>query len=76
MAKYTFVADHSYNLDTHVVTHTFNSEHISDVIANFEQFLRGAGYHFDGNIEIVDDSPKVSCGYQPNAHYFDTERNR
>lgn len=72
MTKFTLVCDHSYDLDTHVVTHTFNAEYLPDVLLNIEQFLRGAGYHFDGVLTIEE----PESVYQPNQHFFDTERNR
>ena len=72
MAKYTFVADHSYNLDTNVVNHTFTADNLYEVVENFQQFLRGAGFVFDGQLEIVD-TPEI----QPHSqHYYDSERNK
>jgi hypothetical protein len=67
MTKFTLVCDHSCDLDTHVVTHEFNAEYLPDVLMNLEQFLRGAGYIFDGNLTIEDPHSE---------HYYDTERNR
>jgi hypothetical protein len=67
MTKFTLVCDHSCDLDTHVVTHEFNAEYLPDVLMNLEQFLRGAGYVFDGQLII---EPAHS------EHYYDTERNR
>lgn len=72
MAKYTFVADHSYSLDTHVVNHTFTADNLYEVVQNFEQFLRGVGFIFDGNLQIVEE-----IDAQPHSsHYYDTERNK
>jgi hypothetical protein len=34
-------------------TMEFEADQIGDVIVYFEQFLRGAGYHFDGYLDIV-----------------------
>jgi hypothetical protein len=67
MTKFTLVCDHSCDLDTHVVTHEFNAEYLPDVLMNLEQFLRGAGYIFDGQLTIEAPHSK---------HYYDTERNR
>lgn len=53
MPKFTFICDHSCDLDTHVVRHDFNAVVLSDVLENFQMFLKGAGYVFDGDIEIV-----------------------
>jgi hypothetical protein len=83
MTKFTLVCDHSCDLDTHVVTNTFNADYLPDVLMNIEQFLRGAGYYFDGKLEIVEDQYCCGAGtnYQSGGaghseHFFDTERNR
>ena len=76
MPKFTLVCDHSCDLDTHVVTHQFNAEHIDDVIMNMESFLRGAGYFFDGQL-MIDDPKEVQIDLSSHSqHYFDTGRNR
>ena len=67
MPKFKLICDHSYDLDTHVITHEFNAEYLPDVLLNLEQFLRGAGYVFDGKLTI---EPAHS------EYYYDTERNR
>lgn len=33
----------------------FDAESLDDVIGNFELFLRGAGFSFNGHVDIVDD---------------------
>lgn len=30
----------------------FESDQLADVVEYFEQFLRGAGYHFDGHLDL------------------------
>jgi hypothetical protein len=52
MPKFTFIAEHSTG---EKVTTEFDKEHISDVVENFEMFLRGAGFHFSGNLEFVEE---------------------
>jgi hypothetical protein len=52
MPKFTFIAEHSTG---EKVTTEFDKEHISDVVGNFEMFLRGAGFHFSGNLEFVEE---------------------
>lgn len=71
MSKFTLICDNSYDLDTHVVSHTFTAEHIADVLMNLDLFLKGVGYVYDGQVDIVEDEP---CCHSP--QYFDTERNR
>jgi hypothetical protein len=91
MPKFKLICDHSCDLDTHVVTHEFDAEYIGDVLDQFKHFLRGAGYYFDGEIDIVDPDPIIGCdndcgcgtntemGGAGNKHshfYFDLGRNR
>lgn len=70
MPKFTLICDHSCDLDTHVVTHQFNAEHLYDVLENIEMFLKGAGYSYDGAIDIV------RLDEFHSEHWFDSERNR
>lgn len=61
MARYTFTCEHfEYDLyrgdENGVVSkHTteFRADTIETMLENFEMFLRGAGFHFDGVIDIV-----------------------
>lgn len=69
MPKFTLVCDHSCDLDTHVVTHTFTAEHIDDVVSQFEFFLKGAGYYPQGELGFIDE-------VQHSHFYFDTGRNK
>lgn len=69
MPKFKLICDHSCDLDTHVVTHEFDAEYLYDVIEQFQMFLKGAGYQFDGDLDIIEDRTKHS------QHYFDKDRN-
>lgn len=71
MAKYTLVCDQSCDLDTHVVTHTFTEDNLYEILLNMEEFLRGAGFYFDGHLTI-----KQSVTKEHSQYYYDTERNR
>lgn len=72
MPKFTFICDHSYDLDTHVVRHEFSADQLYDVVEQFEMFLKGAGYSFKGNVDIVDYNENT----KHSPHYFDKDRNR
>lgn len=86
MAEFTLVCDQSCDLDTHVVTHQFTADTLDEVLPNITEFLRGAGYRFDGEVELVKDDyiplgagTNVEFGGAGNIHsqhYFDKERNR
>jgi len=39
------------------ISHEFEAESLDEVLGQFTDFLRGAGFHFDGNVEIVNDYP-------------------
>lgn len=71
MAKYTLVCDQSCDLDTHVVTHTFTGDQLYEVLQNIEEFLRGAGFYFDGHLSIEQPETIIHSKY-----YYDTERNK
>ena len=86
MPRFKLICDHSCDLDTHVVTHEFSAEYLPEVITNIDMFLKGAGYIYDGQLDIFDE-PLLDVGAGSNVefggagnphsqHYFDTERNR
>ena len=50
MSKFTF----THTLDDLKITHEFEAIHVNKVVENFEDFLRGCGFVFDGNLEIVE----------------------
>jgi hypothetical protein len=56
-AKFTF--DYTWrDSDENLVSrtrHTTAEETLGEVISAFELFLRGAGFHFDGHLEFVND---------------------
>lgn len=44
---------------------------LSEVLENFAQFLRGAGYYFDGYVDIVnDDEPDYDSDNEPDTDPF------
>jgi hypothetical protein len=63
MARYTFVCEHlEYDMfrgeeNSVAVKHTteFNADDLNTMLQNFESFLRGAGFHFNGTIDIVNE---------------------
>ena len=57
MPNFTLTCEHRTPWDCELdskVTMEFNKETLTDVIAQFQDFLRGCGYYFDGNLEIVE----------------------
>ena len=59
MSKFTFICQEepmpwSNGGITSKKTVEFNGETISDIVGEFEMFLRGCGFHFEGHLELVD----------------------
>ena len=86
MPNFTFTCKYD-NVDT-----TFNVQSavtLTEVVTNFEQFLKGCGYIFD-NIEVVNHEDKASGkeydfgavdhfwdnSLEKSEHFWDTERNK
>lgn len=60
MPKFKFECEHRNAWDETLdskVTMEFDKEFLPDVLEQFEQFLRGCGYYFDGRLELVEDEP-------------------
>ena len=62
MARYTFTCEHfeysnftGEELDIVASKHTteFRADDLTTMLENFELFLRGAGFHFDGVLDVV-----------------------
>ena len=61
MARYTFICEHlEYDMFRGVENgvaskHTteFNADDLTTMLENFELFLRGAGFQFDGVLDVV-----------------------
>jgi hypothetical protein len=52
-----------------IVTHEFRGESLSSILENFESFLRGNGFHFEGNLDIVNDEYTEKCCSSENCLY-------
>lgn len=68
MPKLTFVCEHKHPIhkDSNLskVTYESNRDSIDDIIADFEDFLRGCGFVVDGKLEIVDPNEiNLNFGY-------------
>ena len=57
MTQYTFTSkqDQSFSGNALQLTMTFESIQLAEVIEQFEMFLKGCGYHFEGHLDFVDD---------------------
>ncbi len=59
MSKFTFVCQEESMPFVHSIqskrTVEFNAETLGDIVNEFEMFLRGAGFHFEGHLDIVNE---------------------
>jgi len=57
MSKFTFICQEESMPFVHSIqskkTVEFNAETLNDIMNEFEMFLRGAGFHFNGQLDIV-----------------------
>lgn len=57
MPRFTLIAEHYDEFEGVIestITHQFEKEYLDDVIMQLQEFLRGAGYYFDGELGIVE----------------------
>ena len=57
MSKFTFINEESSYVGNCKTTTEFSAVHIDEILARFEDFLRGAGFVFDGHLEIFETQP-------------------
>ena len=59
------------------ITHEFNTVYVGDVILRMQDFLKGCGYVFDGQLEIVDyetpDPYVADVGEKPTSEEIDSD---
>lgn len=57
MSNYQLIKlqDPNNEYDQTKVTHEFYAVDLSEMLEQFQDFLKGCGYQFSGNIEIVDE---------------------
>jgi len=69
MPKFTFICEHSgpHNRNTHEI----EAEFLDDVVQEFETFLRGSGFYFDGNLDFVEEQVTKE-GFDINDYQGDT----
>jgi len=55
MSKYTFICQETFRNNPSTRTVEFPATMLDDVVKEFEMFLKGCGFIFDGHLEIVQD---------------------
>lgn len=55
MSKFTFIREDSSYVGNAKQTIEFSAVTLDDVLAQFEDFLKGAGFVFDGRLDFVQD---------------------
>lgn len=53
MSRFTFICEDDYTSSKTTVE--FDGVTLSDVLPEFERFLRGAGFHFKGILDFIDE---------------------
>jgi hypothetical protein len=78
MPKFTLIAEYE---DGMKMTTEFNEEYIHTVVDNMGMFLRGVGFVFNGNLEIVEDeypttdTSALDSAWSDNGLFGETEIN-
>lgn len=69
MPKFTFISEHNTG---EKITFEFTKEYLPDILQEFEMFLRGAGFHFGGSLDFVEDAYEGQgfAQFDPNAKEF------
>jgi hypothetical protein len=64
MSKFTFICeDEPMPFADAIITKKtfeFNADHLNSVVGEFVTFLRGCGFHFDGQLIIYNESPDTN----------------
>jgi hypothetical protein len=73
--KFKLICEHE---EGDVVTHEFNKVVLSDVLLRMQDFLKGVGFVFDGQLDIIEDDIPPPHVYdndfpEPTEAYFDED---
>lgn len=79
--SYTFTRnfDGEGVVPSQTIQHVIHSDDLTldEILCNFTDFLRGCGYIFDGEAQIVDfKSFNTPINENHSSHYWDTDRNK
>jgi hypothetical protein len=75
MSKFTFIkkdADLDGTETNHTVSMQFDEIYLDSVISNFQDFLKGCGFVFSGELQIVEEEKNKPAH---SKHYYDLGRN-
>jgi len=56
MSKFTFIRQSNDYVSTTKQTVEFSAVCLDDILSEFQDFLKGAGFIFDGQLQFVDES--------------------
>jgi hypothetical protein len=73
MAKFTFTREETTYYNNAKSSTEFSAVSIDDVLIEFEQFLKGAGFVFDGRLEIVQDYYDTYTDVNKDIHVMASE---
>lgn len=81
MPKFTLIAEHLGENDLDVtsrVIHEFNEDLLEEVVMMMQEFLRGVGYYFNGQLQILENEKPIKVSdddYEHHECFWDTDRN-
>ena len=55
------------------LTMEFETEDLEVVLSEFQDFLRGLGFYFDGQLEIVNDTDANTIDLVPDENYYEED---
>jgi hypothetical protein len=77
MSKFTFICEDDPMPFADAIitkkTFEFNADHLDSVINEFETFLRGCGFHFDGYLEICKEEQPLGKIYPKDGYEDDLD---
>lgn len=75
MPIFTFACEHTdeNGLTNRMNTVEFSADTWPEVVDEMTDFLRGCGYHFSGELQMVDEESEIE---KHSKYYFDFDRNR
>lgn len=78
MPKFTFICEHEdlNGNDNSRITFELEKDSLFDVVEEFERFLRGSGFVFEGQLDVVDDESEEDYSDQiPNFNLDEVNNN-
>ena len=76
MSKFTFTCEEVEGKVNTARNVQFSAVHLDDIIEEFELFLKGCGFYFDGHLTVMDDDFTPTEEVIHSKYYYETDRNK